>query len=332
MVQYVVWALTESDVLFSGSAERDGVMQGNGSHRVGQTMTVDSSQWTPIDITGAEFAFQGCDNRTLTTAQTFGGVTYGAGTRVEAEYSFVVSQGAENWTVTSFNFVTTSPEFRAAEGIAIACTAPPPTGVPLRIVSAQEGPGVFASSHFTPPCFVAGSRIATDRGLKSVETLVEGDRVLTRDSGYQPVLSAIRRKFWAVGKCAPIEIAAGVLGAESAVRVSQRHRLLVGDRTGPSFTGLPEAFAMAGDLENGTTIRKIEGGRVEYVHLLLPQHSVILSDGMWSESFFPGDVALGELTSSHQAEIQSCMDQYGIDTFGSLARPMVHKSEALAAA
>ena len=41
-------------------------------------------------------------------------------------------------------------------------------------------------------------------------------------------------------------------------------------------------------LVNGRSVRRIEGGMVEYVHLLFDAHEVVFSEGLPTESFLPG--------------------------------------------
>jgi hypothetical protein len=42
---------------------------------------------------------------------------------------------------------------------------------------------------------------------------------------------------------------------------------------------------------------------VTYVHIMFERHEVVLSDGVWSESFQPGDHSLGGLAQNQRDEI-----------------------------
>ena len=87
---------------------------------------------------------------------------------------------------------------------------------------------------------------------------------------------------------APIRIARGTYGAHRTLLVSPQHRVLVRDIMTNLFFGEDEVLVKAIDLVNGTSIRQVEGGEVEYVHLLFDRHQVIWSDGLATESFLPG--------------------------------------------
>ena len=61
------------------------------------------------------------------------------------------------------------------------------------------------------PAFAEGTMILTDRGERAAETLSRGDRVLTRDNGYRPVLWTGRRAGAAAGLSGfgPVEVGPG---------------------------------------------------------------------------------------------------------------------------
>lgn len=140
----------------------------------------------------------------------------------------------------------------------------------------------------TIPCFVAGTLIQTETGEVPVEQLKEGDSILTKDDGPQPLRWIGRRTVEATGKFAPIEISAGALGQHDRLLVSPQHRILIGDSLAELLFGEAEVLVSAKDLVNDHTIRPREGGAVEYVHLLFDRHQVIFSAGLATESFLPG--------------------------------------------
>lgn len=149
------------------------------------------------------------------------------------------------------------------------------------------------------PCFVAGTMIETDRGARRVEDLGPGDMVLTKDEGFQPLRWVGRRAVPAVGKMAPIEIARGTFGNHDTLRVSPLHRVLVRDALAEILFGEREVLVCARDLVNDRTVRQIEGGTVEYLHILFDRHQVVYSDGLPTESFLPGP----QMKDSFEAEI-----------------------------
>lgn len=143
-----------------------------------------------------------------------------------------------------------------------------------------------------PTCFGAGTRIAVPGGWRRVEELVPGDLVETRDHGPQRLIFVARRSHQARGKAAPVRIAAGALGNEADLVVSQPHRMLVTGWRAELYLGVPEALVAARHLVNGRDITLEPGGEVQYHHLLLPRHEIICAEGAWTESFHPAH-ALG---------------------------------------
>jgi hypothetical protein len=140
----------------------------------------------------------------------------------------------------------------------------------------------------TIPCFVAGTMIATADGDRPVETLVEGDLILTHDNGLQPLRWIGRRTVEAVDNMAPVHIKKGAFGNHEALSVSPQHRILVTASFAELWFGEPEVLVAAKDLVNGRDVIIDEGGDVEYVHLLFDRHEVIYSAGLATESFLPG--------------------------------------------
>ena len=138
------------------------------------------------------------------------------------------------------------------------------------------------------PCFVAGTMIRTPRGDVPVEALQEGDLVETLDDGAQPLRWVGQREVPAVGKMAPVRIAAGTYGDHDTVHVSPQHRVLVHDYLSNIFFGEDEVLVSAKDLVNGTSVQQVEGGSVTYCHILFDKHQVVWSDGLLTESFLPG--------------------------------------------
>ncbi len=149
------------------------------------------------------------------------------------------------------------------------------------------------------PCFVAGTMIRTPRGQRAVETLKPGDLVMTRDEGAQPLRWIGRRTIAATGDFAPIHIAANTFGRHRDLALSPLHRVLIRDATAELLFGEGEVLVAARDLVNDCSVRRIEGGDVEYVHILFDRHQVVYSEGLETESFLPGP----QTASSFEAEI-----------------------------
>jgi Ca2+-binding RTX toxin-like protein len=161
-------------------------------------------------------------------------------------------------------------------------------------------------------CFVRGTRIKTDRGEVAIEDLSRGDRVLTLDNGYQPIRWIGSTRRLAAGALAPIQISAGVLGNDRDLRVSPQHRMLLRGWQAELMFGELEVLATAKSLVNDGTIRRIEGGEVEYFHMLFDQHEIIFAEGAASESFHPGAQGLKALDQATRDEL--------LDLFPNLSR------------
>lgn len=138
-----------------------------------------------------------------------------------------------------------------------------------------------------PACFTPGARIVTDQGLVVVEAIRPGDRVRTRDNGFQTVRWVGHESFAAEGIYAPVLIERGALGNRAQLMVSQQHRILVSGWQAQLFLGTDEALIAARHLVNDRSIRIVEGGRVTYIHLLFDRHEIITANGLHSESFHP---------------------------------------------
>ncbi len=194
------------------------------------------------------------------------------------------------------------------------------------------------------PCFTAGTLIATRRGERPIEALSVGDEVVTRDNGFQ----AVR---W-IGTCTlsaetlrkspakrPVQVkknafAEGVPARDTAY--SPNHRLLMTRSETSMLFGDAEVLAAAKHLTRRAGVSVSAGlGPVTYVHLLFDRHEAILSEGLWSESFLPGEVGIGGLDTAQQEEVYDLFPALwdGTDSAASTpARRILRKHEALAEA
>lgn len=183
----------------------------------------------------------------------------------------------------------------------------------------------------TVPCFVSGTLIRTARGEVPVERLAVGDLICTRDDGLQPVRWIGHRTLPAQGKMAPVEIAPNTFGNHERVAVSPLHRVLVRNTHADLLFGSNEVLIAARDLIDGRNIRQVEGGSVEYVHLLFDRHQVIWSNGLESESFLPGPQTTGSFEQDLIAELKEIfpeLDPLTGEGYGPAARPALKRYEA----
>jgi hypothetical protein len=136
--------------------------------------------------------------------------------------------------------------------------------------------------HGNIPCYVRGTRILTPGGEVPVEALQVGDMVQTargeareiRWIGRRPVALANHPQ---PHRARPIRILAGAL-ADGV----PRRDLLVSPGHAMVLDGL---LFRAGHLVNGATIRQQAWPAVEYFHLELDTHDILLAEGAPAESY-----------------------------------------------
>ncbi len=188
-----------------------------------------------------------------------------------------------------------------------------------------------------PPCFAAGTLIETDRGEVAVEDLRRGDRVWTRDGGFQAITWAGGRRLDALALAAwprlrPIRISAGALGAGTPARdlmVSPQHRILVRSKIAGRMFGEDEVLVAARHLVGLPGIAVAEDmTEVHYVHILLGAHAVVRSNGAETESLFPGAEAMKGVAPEARAEIVMLFPELAASAAPEPARPLPKGSQA----
>jgi Hint domain/Nidogen-like len=181
-------------------------------------------------------------------------------------------------------------------------------GYPNAVIDPNDPRGVWSNRYLDgrSVCFVAGTAIATPDGPRRVEDLRRGDLVLTRDAGAKPVVWAGGGSILAAGDSAPICMAAGVLGAARELQVSGQHLILIGDRITELLFGEAEVLIAAKDLIGLPGVSQDRSPRiVGYYHVLLEDHHVLLAEGVASESFHPGKMALAHLSRRALADLRA---------------------------
>lgn len=153
------------------------------------------------------------------------------------------------------------------------------------------------------PCFVAGTQIRTEAGLANVENLSRGDRVWTKDHGYQPLALVAIAEVEGTGKRAPVSFEAGAIGNAQPITVSPHHRMLLSGSSVDLALGTDEVLVSAHRLLDLPGVTQTDVDRVTYVHLVFDQHQIVEAAGCLSESFYPGKQALRGVTAEVLAEI-----------------------------
>jgi Ca2+-binding RTX toxin-like protein len=160
-------------------------------------------------------------------------------------------------------------------------------------------------------CFTPGTLIDTDIGPVPVEELRQGNRVLTRDNGWQEIGWIGRRDLTARQlqvdeSLRPVVIKAGSLGdnlPERDLVVSSAHRMLVSSRRAQLYFEEPEVLVAAKHLAGVPGIAQGRPQPVSYIHFMCAQHEVVRANGVWAESFLPGDHAMTQVGDEQRAEL-----------------------------
>lgn len=182
----------------------------------------------------------------------------------------------------------------------------------------------------TTPCFVAGTLIETVLGPVPVEALEVGMKVKTRDHGAQKIRWIGRSSRQALGKDAPVRIAAGALGLHEEIEVSPAHRVLLRSAWAEMMFGQEEVLVPAHQLVNDHSIRRrSDGTPVTYFHILFDQHEIVWGNGLESESYHPGADSLAGLDDATRAEFFDLMGDSWRD-YAAMERPTLRSYETRA--
>ena len=186
------------------------------------------------------------------------------------------------------------------------------------------GPGVI--------CFAEGTLLATPDGECAVEDLKAGDHVSTVDEGPMPIVwISSSRHVWPGGseRELPIMIARGSLSDGRPKRdliVSPQHKVLLDRRIAPDLQKR-NVLAPAKGLTHLPGIRQMKGKRsVTYYHVMLERHAILLSEGLPSESFYPGPTALAMLSPTQRIALLGKLTAPS-ERYGPMARPCLSVRE-----
>jgi hypothetical protein len=150
-------------------------------------------------------------------------------------------------------------------------------------------------------CFLSGTRVLTPSGEIAIEDLNIGDRVATESGDARAIRWIGRITVDRVGDGPWHTSAMPVRVAKDALSVGSPHRDLY---VSPShMVHLNGVLIPVGNLINGRTITAVdvEGDRLEYVHIELETHDVLIAEGAPCESF---------LTTAEKLAVFDNADEY----------------------
>lgn len=191
------------------------------------------------------------------------------------------------------------------------------------------------------PCFTPGTLIDAAHGRVPVETLRPGDRVLTRDNGFQPIDWVGRKDVDADlmvrhPRFRGVRIKAGALGAglpERDMVVSPQHRVLVIGPEAELMFGAHEVLVPAIHMVGMPGVEADTADVISYIHIMFRAHEIVRSDAMWTESFQPGDLSLAGLDTDQRLELLALFPELanhaGRQDYVS-ARRTLHRYETIA--
>ena len=186
-------------------------------------------------------------------------------------------------------------------------------------------------------CFAKGTMILTPAGERPVETLVVGSEVVTKDFGILPIRWLGQSHL--VGLDArhdhlqPVTIQAHAFGANVPSRdtqLSPNHAVLNDHWRASLYFGEQEVLTPAKSLLHADRVFRNNDDRVSYFHILLDRHSLVLANGLWSESLYLGSQCMEMLQPRCHGEIFAAFPQLAgcIQGYGPRARQQLKPRES----
>jgi hypothetical protein len=132
-------------------------------------------------------------------------------------------------------------------------------------------------------CFVAGTRLATEKGEIAVEQIRPGDLICTAAGPHRPVRWVGQRAYDGRFINANVDVLPIVLTAGALAESIPQHDLMVS----PGHAFLIDGVLVAARyLVNGHSIRQLPAiDTVHYYHVELDQHDIVLAEGAPAESY-----------------------------------------------
>lgn len=249
--------------------------------------------------------------------------------------SFVLTDGARSFVATMVHIGAGKPP------LLMFLNDLPPRGPELWVVSSTLAPNpVHRTGDDTGGviCFTPGTLIETEVGEMPVELLTEGDRILTKDNGPQPIVWRGHRRMtgarlFAMPHLRPVRIKANALSQDvpdQDLLVSPEHQIVLRGQTAKRLFNETEVLVPAKELINGRSIMIDHAVReVTYIHLMLEHHQVLWANGIETESFHPSNTSLDMVAEDQRETLYERfpMLRDAPDAYGAFARRSLNKSE-----
>ncbi|MEP2889199.1 Hint domain-containing protein [Tateyamaria sp.] len=248
------------------------------------------------------------------------------------DYTFTVTDGTTTWRIAVIDVdLNNDDDVQDAgeDGYYLVF----PDGLPPADTDLTTG-GITDNGAFIPHadlgaqivCFTSGTLIETPNGPRKIEDIAPDDIVTTAHNGAQSVKWAGQTTVAANDDLAPIVITAGTLGNASDLVVSPQHAILLNDWRAELLFGEDQVLVRAVELLGMDGVYRKTGGIVTYCHILMDSHQLVQAHGLWSETLYPGAVAMGAVNDAARDEILRLFPD--LSAYGPMAAPCLRGYEA----
>jgi hypothetical protein len=235
----------------------------------------DSFDGTFSTPTGNGFTVAGASlPQPVAAGGSYAGLTFTANAGAPGAYSETITFAPRDATAIPAAVTTPDPNGGDAASPAAASVGNP--------VAAELPAITLTVTADVMPCFHAGTRIATPAGGVAVETLRVGDLVSTASGGVRPIVWVGSRRVCCTRHprpdlVHPVRVAAGAFGP----RLPTRDLLLSPDHA----VFADGVLIPVKRLVNGATVAVDPRASVEYFHIELDRHDIVLAEGLPTESY-----------------------------------------------